>query len=193
MKFKRRQKVCWNQRFYWRHKINEFHAWNSNNSSSSMTLIPATTLHFVKGMKSLNLNILLLPSKRFYHSAYEISPHRAIKWMTIKYLFLKCLKYCLRWSIKNINVVFSWIYVQPKWIFNTYRTCRFFHKYLIRHLNRRHHLNGSFFSFSAEEVFLKWFWKTPQGDQNMYHFLNWFHPKNYSMISSKHRFKRKNN
>lgn len=132
---KLRQKFTGNKPFYWRHKINKFHAWNFNNSPSSMTLIPATALHFAKGMKSLNLNILLLPSKRFYHSAYEISPHRAIKWMTIKYLFLKCLKYCLRRSIKNINVVFSWIYVQLKGIFNTQHV-DFFHKYLIRHLNR---------------------------------------------------------
>lgn len=46
-------------------------------------------------------------------------PHQAIKWMTIKYLFLKYLKYCLRSSIKNINVAFNWIYARWRNIFNT--------------------------------------------------------------------------
>lgn len=71
---------------------------------------PLTKKVAQKGMKSLNLNFLLLPSileKRFCHATISSTSNRAIKWMTIKYLFLKYLKYCSSLSIKNINVAFT--------------------------------------------------------------------------------------
>lgn len=80
-----------------------------------------------KRWKSLNLNILLLPpilwrSEILSFTIHPVPPsHWAIKWTTIKYLFLKYLKYCLRSSIKNINKCRIRLEFMLRWrnIFNT--------------------------------------------------------------------------